>query len=61
MVPPRRGGEGRAAHPGQPSPHRARYQVMERDRAAADLGAVCGLILGVILASALLNLAVLGG
>jgi hypothetical protein len=34
---------------------------MERDHATADLGAVCGLILGAILASALLNLAVIGG
>jgi hypothetical protein len=29
---------------------------MQHDRATADLGAVCGLILGLILGSALLNL-----
>jgi len=34
---------------------------MTDDRATADLGAVCGLVLGVILGSALLNLAVFAG
>jgi tetrahydromethanopterin S-methyltransferase subunit G len=30
---------------------------MKSDRATADIGAVCGLVLGIILGSALLNLA----
>jgi hypothetical protein len=30
---------------------------MTNDRATADIGAVCGLVLGIILGSALLNLA----
>jgi hypothetical protein len=34
---------------------------MKWDRSSSDLGAVCGLILGVILGSALLNLGLLGG
>jgi hypothetical protein len=34
---------------------------MEGDRKSADLGAVCGLIVGVILGSVLLNLALLAG
>ena len=34
---------------------------MRRDRETADMGAVCGLVLGVILGSALLNLVVLAG
>jgi hypothetical protein len=34
---------------------------MRGNRAIADIGAVCGLVLGVILGSALLNLGLLGG
>jgi hypothetical protein len=34
---------------------------MTNDRATADLAAVCGLVLGIILGSALLNLAAFAG